>query len=110
MAMEDQEYPAWLWNVLTPKKKQGDDAVDADLFSKSKNKRAKAKRAMKNRAAQEEVFEKVPLYEQTIDLPSGDGTEAGALEAVRARQDLTKAMREKRRSTIKEANFLRTMR
>jgi large subunit ribosomal protein L54 len=110
VAMEDHEYPDWLWDVLKPKKKEGEDAVDADLYSKSKSKRAKAKKALKNKAAQGEVFEKVPLYEQTIDLPSGDRTEAGALEAARARQELTKAMREKRRASIKEANFLRTMR
>jgi large subunit ribosomal protein L54 len=110
VAMEDHEYPPWLWDVLKPKKKDGDDAVDGDLYSKSKSKRAAAKKALKNKAAHDDVFEKVPLYEQTIDLPSGDGTEEGALEAARARQELTRAMREKRRATIKEANFLRTMR
>lgn len=109
VAMEDHEYPEWLWTVLNPKEKEGEDLVDADLYSKSKNKRAKAKKAMKERALQE-VSQKVPLYEQTIDLPGGDGTEEGNLEAARARQELTKAMREKRRATIKEANFLRTMR
>jgi large subunit ribosomal protein L54 len=110
VAMEDHEYPPWLWDVLKPKKKDGDDAVDGDLYSKSKSKRAAAKKALKNKAAHDDVFEKVPLYEQTIDLPSGDGTEESALEAARARQELTRAMREKRRATIKEANFLRTMR
>jgi large subunit ribosomal protein L54 len=109
VAMEDHEYPEWLWAVLKPKEKDGDEAVDADLYSKSKNKRTKAKKALKAKGAQE-VTLKIPLYEQTIDLPSGDGTEAGNLEAARARQELTKAMREKRRATIKEANFLRTMR
>jgi large subunit ribosomal protein L54 len=107
--MEDHEYPEWLWTVLKPKEKDGDEAVDADLYSKSKNKRTKAKKALKAKGAQE-VTLKIPLYEQTVDLPSGDGTEAGNLEAARARQELTKAMREKRRATIKEANFLRTMR
>lgn len=51
----------------------------------------------------------MPIYEQTIDLPAGNGSLEGGLEAAQARQDLTKAMREKRRATIKEANFLRTM-
>jgi large subunit ribosomal protein L54 len=106
--MEDHEYPEWLWDVLKPKEKAGEEGVDADLYSKSKNKRAKAKKVMKERAAQE-VSQKVPLYEQTIDLYAGDGSEAGNVEAARARQELTKAMREKRRATIKEANFLRTM-
>jgi large subunit ribosomal protein L54 len=53
---------------------------------------------------------RVPIYEQSIDLPSGDGTAQGAIEAAKARNDLTKAMRERRRSAIKENNFLRTMR
>jgi large subunit ribosomal protein L54 len=110
VAMEDHEYPEWLWDVLKPKNKEGNDAVDGDLYSKSKKTRAKAKKALKAKGTQEEVFEKVPLYEQTIDLPSGNGTEEGALEAAGARQELTKAMRNKRRATIKEANFLRTMR
>lgn len=53
---------------------------------------------------------KVPLYEQSVDLPGGDGTLQGAKEAGQARIELTKAMREKRRSKIKEDNFLREMR
>jgi large subunit ribosomal protein L54 len=52
---------------------------------------------------------KVPIYEQTIDLPAGDGSLAGAVEAAGAREELTKAMRNKRRATIKEANFLKAM-
>lgn len=49
------------------------------------------------------------MYEQTIDLPGGDGSLQGAKEAARARHDLTKAMREKRRHKIKEDNFLKEM-
>ena len=45
----------------------------------------------------------------SIDLPGGDGTLQGAKEAAQARHGLTKAMREKRRSKIKEDNFLREM-
>lgn len=53
---------------------------------------------------------KVPLYEQSIDLPHGDGTLSSATEAAQARRDLTKAMRAKRRAKIKEDNFLKGMR
>lgn len=53
---------------------------------------------------------KVPLYEQSVDLPAGDGTIQGAVEAGESRQELTKAMREKRRAKIKEDNFLKAMR
>lgn len=60
----------------------------------------------KNRIYKEK---EVPLYEQTIDLPASDGTLEGATNADAAREDLTKAMRTKRRADIKESNFLRTM-
>jgi len=52
---------------------------------------------------------KVPIYEQSIDLPAGDGTVQGAVDAVKAREDLRKAMRVERRTTIKEGNFLKSM-
>lgn len=52
---------------------------------------------------------KVPVYEQSVDLPAGDGTVKGSLEADKAREDLTKAMRAKRRKQIKESNFLKAM-
>lgn len=55
------------------------------------------------------LIPKVPLYEQTIDLPAGDGTLFGAVQAAEARDELTKAMRNKRRASIKEANFLKAM-
>ncbi|KIW07718.1 uncharacterized protein PV09_01650 [Verruconis gallopava] len=110
VAMEDHEYPDWLWDVLKSDTQDVADAVDADIYSKSRNKRAKAKKAMKNKPEEDLSFEKIPIHEQTIDLPIGDGTEEGNLAAAKARQELTKAMRQKRRATIKEANFLRTMR
>ena len=53
---------------------------------------------------------KVPIYEQSIDLPAGDGTLRGAMQAGESRQELTKAMRDKRRAKIKEDNFLKAMR
>ena len=52
---------------------------------------------------------KIPIYEQTVDLPVGDGSLEGAVHASGARDELTKAMRGKRRATIKEANFLKAM-
>lgn len=52
---------------------------------------------------------KIAIYEQTIDLPAGDGSLAGAVRAADARDELTKAMRNKRRASIKEANFLKAM-
>jgi large subunit ribosomal protein L54 len=57
----------------------------------------------------EMMVPKIPVYEQTVDLPSGDGSLAGAVEAQGKREELTKAMREKRRKDIKERNFLTAM-
>lgn len=58
------------------------------------------KRARKQAKEQgDDSASKVPIYEQSIDLaPNAE-----------ARQDLTRAMREKRRGDIKEANFLKEM-
>lgn len=55
------------------------------------------------------LIPKIPLYEQTIDLPAGDGTVEGAVKANEAREELNKAMRDKRRAQIKEKNFLKAM-
>jgi large subunit ribosomal protein L54 len=52
---------------------------------------------------------KIPITEQTIDLPVGDGSLETAVRAAQARGELTKAMRERRRAGIKEANFLKAM-
>lgn len=58
----------------------------------------------------ESLIPKIPLQQQTIDLPSNtDGSVEGALEAVVKRQELKKAMRGERRAKIKEANFLKGM-
>ena len=85
--------------------------TDTRQTAKSRSKRAKAIKKAKKAAIlnPEAQMPKVPIYEQSIDLPSGDGTVQGAVEAATARSDLTKAMRAKRRSKIKEDNFLRTM-
>lgn len=76
--------------------------------SKTRRRRAEKERRKKG-LSDEDLVPKVPLQEQSIDLASGDGTLQGALEAEAARGNLTKAMREKRRASIKEANFLKAM-
>ena len=79
--------------------------------AKSKKQRRIAAKALRKQQLlnPESLVPKVPLYEQTIDLPAGDGSLNAAKESGQARQELTKAMREKRRSKIKEANFLKEM-
>jgi large subunit ribosomal protein L54 len=111
VAKADDEYPAWLWTILQRQEDKGEVGVLGDLFSKSKKqRRVAAKRLRKEQAMNPELLApKVPLYEQTIDLPAGDGGLEGAVQAAGAREELTKAMRDKRRAGIKEANFLKTM-
>lgn len=75
-----------------------------------KQRRLAAKRLRKQALTNPDLLvPKVPIYEQSIDLPAGDGTIQGAVEAAKAREELRKAMRVKRRSTIKEGNFLKSM-
>ncbi|KAI5782216.1 mitochondrial ribosomal protein L37-domain-containing protein [Pyronema domesticum] len=72
VALEDSEYPAWLWTVLDSGKKNAKGAEDVgDLYSKSKKARQLAKRAIAKREAEEAAnpVKKIPIEEQTIDLP-----------------------------------------
>ncbi|KAI9694612.1 MAG: hypothetical protein M1822_000228 [Bathelium mastoideum] len=118
LAKEDEAYPAWLWDLLRDTSatgEAGDEGTEAgDQFAKSKKQRRIAAKEQRKKALlnPESMAPKVALHEQTIDLPSGDadGTMEGALAAIEARGELTRAMRAKRRSGIKEHNFLRAMR
>ncbi|KAF2836254.1 hypothetical protein M501DRAFT_918510, partial [Patellaria atrata CBS 101060] len=109
VAGEDGEYPAWLWGVLKEGERRGEG--EGDLFSKSKKQRRIAAKRLRKQALlnPDSLVPKVPVYEQSIDLEAGDGTTQGAGKAMEAREGLTKAMRDKRRATIKEANFLKAM-
>ncbi|KAF9736292.1 hypothetical protein PMIN06_008273 [Paraphaeosphaeria minitans] len=111
VALPDEEYPEWLWSILERQEQKGEASGQGDLFSKSKKqRRLAAKRLRKEQLANPGMLvPKVPIYEQTIDLPAGDGTVDGAVKAGEARGELTKAMRDKRRAAIKERNFLKAM-
>ncbi|KAF2634341.1 hypothetical protein P280DRAFT_278232 [Massarina eburnea CBS 473.64] len=111
VAMADEEYPEWLWSILDRQEKKGEGAAAGDLFSKSKKqRRVAAKRLRKEHLANPELLgPKIPVYEQTLDLPASDGTLDGSVKASDARDGLTKAMRGKRRADIKEKNFLKAM-
>ncbi|MCJ1280864.1 hypothetical protein MMC26_000181 [Xylographa opegraphella] len=114
LAKEVHEYPSWLWGLLNEGKEGKNEAGDdlGDSYSKSKKERRKAARAALKAASAnpESLVRKVPIEHQSIDLPAGDGTIAGALEAVQAREELRDAMRIGRRKKIKEGNFLKAMR
>ncbi|KFZ12748.1 hypothetical protein V502_06940 [Pseudogymnoascus sp. VKM F-4520 (FW-2644)] len=117
-ALAEEEYPEWLWKCLeVDKKGKAGDELEGDEFSKSKKTRrlvAKRQRKLEARLIAsgdtESLIPKVPLQQQTIDLPSNEqGSVEGALDAVAKRDELTKAMRGERRAKIKETNFLKGM-
>ena len=136
IALEDWQYPPWLWTLLQPKSSEGASAdEDGDLYGElyglddppggsclelcililsvaksKKQRRAAAKRLRKEEKNNMYKEKKIPIYEQTVDLPTSDGTLEGAAGAEMAREVLTRAMRKKRRADIKESNFLKTMR
>ncbi|MCJ1312842.1 hypothetical protein MMC25_006518 [Agyrium rufum] len=137
LALEDKEYPSWLWGILDAGIGKGDtldgkgavgdeyshiyfdsqarllmrESLFLMLAKSKKQRRAAAKTARKMAQLHpESLVPKVPIEHQTIDLPSGDGTARGAQAAQGSREEVRDAMRNRRRKTIKEGNFLRTMR
>jgi large subunit ribosomal protein L54 len=83
--------------------------IYANSFIASKKLSKKAAKRAANKAQVETGTTSIPISEQSVDLPTGDGTQSGVMQALDASKDLTKALRAKRRATIKEANFLKTM-
>lgn len=114
LAKEIHEYPSWLWGLLDERKERDNEDGDdlGDSYSKSKKERRKAVRAALKaaKANPKSLVPKVPIEHQSIDLPAGNGTIAGALEAVEAREEIRGALRIGRRKKIKEGNFLKAMR
>lgn len=104
VALEDDQYPAWLWTLVADKSGTGQVKGGVDVTTMTKKMRAKYERKMAKLAA--ELEQPVPLHEQSKDL-----TEHGeSAEVHMARQrELTQSMRQARRKGIREANFLRSM-
>ncbi len=70
----------------------------------------KAARKLASMSGVESARQTVPLAEQSVDLPSNPRQDLeGAMQAANARDELTKALRVRRRGSIKEANFLKGM-
>lgn len=135
VAQEDSAYPDWLWGLLSPKVGKGESGAEegegegGDLYCMStsapilipqltpaakskKQRRLASKRAalLAASAALNTLHRKIPLEQQSVDLPGGDGTVAGAIGAAEAREEVREAMRRERRRGIKEGNFLKGMR
>ncbi|KIV92050.1 hypothetical protein PV10_06524 [Exophiala mesophila] len=102
-AMEDDEYPDWLWGLL----EQGNKApgeTKVDLSAMTKKQRARWDKAQEKIRAKMPV--KIPLHEQSMDLTQpGDD----AITSLKRRQEITKSKRVANRKDIRESNFLKTM-
>ncbi|KAI9847358.1 MAG: hypothetical protein M1837_002546 [Sclerophora amabilis] len=125
VALEDSEYPPWLWGCLSSSKAgrsaaggdaDGSVAAEADksdLYSNSKKARQAAGRRLRKRAALNPnlLAPKIPVHQQSTDLQwNADMTNAaGGREARETREEVTHSLRVVRRKTIKEANFLKGM-
>lgn len=105
VALEDHEYPAWLWTLVAdPNAPKSSLDGGVDLSAMSKKTRAKYERKQAKMLANME--KPIPLHEQSKDLTEkGDSAEVHA-EKMR---ELTQSMRQARRKGIREANFLRSM-
>ncbi|TDZ25945.1 54S ribosomal protein L37 [Colletotrichum sidae] len=119
VALTDEEYPDWLWTVLETKKEVTESADDlaAEMFSKSKKQRKAAAKKQKALEAKllasgdvEALAPKVPLSQQSINLPGEKGGDVEHnLDAQAKREALRKAMRKERKAKIKETNYLKSM-
>lgn len=81
--------------------------------AKSKKQRRVAAKRLRKLAAlhPEGLAPKIPLEQQSIDLPRNEeGTVEGALAAGEARDEITRRLRMKRRGEIKTSNYLKGMR
>ncbi|OAX80012.1 hypothetical protein ACJ72_05664 [Emergomyces africanus] len=114
-ALEDSEYPDWLWGLLDEAKAKSKADGGVDVSTMNKKQRIRHERKMAARAASEP--RKIPLHEQAVDITPADAVpnpqSAESIEAaassVKTRTQITKSARDARRKSIKEANFLRGM-
>ncbi|KAL5339252.1 mitochondrial ribosomal protein L37-domain-containing protein [Aspergillus crustosus] len=112
VALDDSEYPEWLWSLLEDSQKSAKKGgVDPSTLNKAQRKkydrRIAAKRALEPR--------QIPIHHQATDLtpaPYNRSSEASdliaeAAESLEKRGEITKSAREARRKAIREDNFLR---
>ncbi|PGH08052.1 hypothetical protein GX51_01493 [Blastomyces parvus] len=114
-AMEDHEYPDWLWGLLDEANAKKTADGKADVAAMNKKQRIRHERKMAALAASQP--RKIPLHEQAIDITPADAVPQqqspelleAAASSISTRTQITKSAREARRKSIKEANFLRGM-
>ncbi|KAI5306721.1 Sulfate permease 2 [Ascosphaera pollenicola] len=114
VALPDEEYPNWLWNLVLDHKVASTTANGVNIAEMTKKQRKRHMKKMAALAAEQPKI--IPLHEQSIDITPADiplTTEAEALkaaaESLEQRTDIRKSARAARRKAIREANFLRGM-
>ncbi|KAB8237076.1 hypothetical protein ETB97_006606 [Aspergillus alliaceus] len=114
VALEDSEYPEWLWSLLDDAKKQSKSEGGVDPSTLNKKQRKRYEKKMAARAAT--LPPKIPVHHHATDItpaPYNRGDQATddllaeAAESLEKRSEITKSAREARRKAIREANFLR---
>ncbi|KIW22569.1 uncharacterized protein PV07_10854 [Cladophialophora immunda] len=103
LAMEDDEYPEWLWKLLD-QKRLGTDAEKVDLSAMTKKQRIRYEK--KQERLLKDLPKEIPVHEQSKDL-TGPGDDA--VTSLQRRQEITKSARSARRRSIRESNFLKSM-
>ncbi|KAK2759013.1 hypothetical protein FQN54_003111 [Arachnomyces sp. PD_36] len=112
VALDDSEYPSWLWGLLDNVKasKKADGGEGEIQMNRKQRKRHEKKMA----ALEAAKPRKIPVHEQSIDITSasetanaGDDLLSVAVKGQEKRGEITKSAREARRKGIREANFLK---
>ncbi|KIW41943.1 uncharacterized protein PV06_05538 [Exophiala oligosperma] len=102
MALEDDEYPDWLWTLLDDKKMAPGETVDVSAMTKKQRARYEKKQAR----LLESIPKTIPVHEQSKDIT---GPEDDAVTSLERRHEITKSARAARRRGIRESNFLKSM-
>ncbi|KIW20859.1 hypothetical protein PV08_01437 [Exophiala spinifera] len=102
IALEDDEYPDWLWTLLDDKKMAPGETVDLSVMTKKQRARYEKKQAR----LLESIPKTVPVHEQSKDI-TGPGDDA--VTSLERRHEITKSARAARRRGIRESNFLKSM-
>lgn len=126
-AMEDHEYPDWLWTLLDDSNKPGEVKVDlackwsrispedtcgrpgtqyANLFTTAMTKKQRLRYDKAQERLRKSIPVQIPLHEQSKDL-TGEGD--NAITSLQRRQEVTKSARVANRKNIRETNFLKSM-
>ncbi|KAF7585944.1 hypothetical protein BBP40_009839 [Aspergillus hancockii] len=114
LALEDSEYPEWLWSLLDDARKQSKSEGGVDPSTLNKKQRKRYEKKMAARAAT--LPPKIPVHHHATDITPAPYNRSGqaaddllteAAESLEKRSEITKSAREARRKAIREANFLR---